>query len=77
MHLYIRPAVLALCKKCKNKVLPYVVCKNCGYYKGREILSVLSKLTKKEKKHREKEIKLAEKQQKTESPVTMESLSKK
>lgn len=77
MHLYIRPSVLALCKKCKRKVLPYTVCQNCGYYKGREIIDVLSKLTKKEKKQREREIKTTEKQDKTEKPITMESLSKK
>ena len=77
MHLYIRPAVLTLCKKCKSKVLPHTVCQNCGYYKGREIINVLGKLTKKEKKQREREMQKAEKQQKPESPITMEELSKK
>jgi len=86
MHLYIRPAVLALCKKCKNKVLPYTVCKNCGYYKGQEVINVLGKLNKKEKKQREKKIQETEKQQKIEdpesqrrtgNPMTMEELSKK
>ena len=77
MHLYIRPAVLALCKKCKSKVLPHTVCQNCGYYKGQEIINVLGKLTKKEKKQREKEIEKTEKQTQTEKPITMEELSKK
>ncbi|MBI1866634.1 MAG: 50S ribosomal protein L32 [Candidatus Staskawiczbacteria bacterium] len=76
MHLYVKPAVLALCKKCKSKVLPYTVCQNCGYYKGQEIINVLSKLTKKEKKQREKEIKTTEKEEKSKSPVTMEELSR-
>jgi large subunit ribosomal protein L32 len=77
MNLYIRPAVLALCKKCKQKVLPYTVCQNCGYYKGKEIINVLGKLTKKEKKQREKQIKETEKEGKTESPMTLDQLSKK
>ena len=77
MHLYIRPVVLSLCKKCKRKVLPYTVCQNCGYYKGQEVINVLKKLTKKEKKAKEKEISQAEKIEKQESPLTMEELSKK
>ena len=77
MHLYIRPAVLALCKKCKQKFLPHTVCQNCGYYKNQEIINVLGKLTKKEKKQREQEIQKVEKEQKTENPMTMEALSKK
>ncbi len=77
MHLYIRPSVLALCKKCKSKVLPYTVCQNCGYYKGQEVINVLGKLTKKEKKQREQKIKTTEKQDKAEKPMTMEGLSKK
>lgn len=77
---------MALCKKCKSKVLPHAICQNCGYYKGKEIINVLGKLTKKEKKQREKEIQKAEKQQKAESPesqrktvnpITMEELSRK
>lgn len=64
MHLYIEPAVLTTCKKCKKPVRPHMVCKNCGYYNGKEVINVLGKLTKKEKKLREKEIKEAEKTRK-------------
>lgn len=77
MHLYIKPAVLSLCPKCKSKVLSHTVCKNCGYYKGQEVINVLAKLTKKEKKQKEKQIKEAEKETKQEKPLTMEELSKK
>lgn len=77
MHLYVKPAVLTLCNKCKSKVLPHTVCQNCGYYKGQEVINVLGKLTKKEKKQRERKIQEIEKQQKTENPITMEELSKK
>jgi len=33
-----------------------MVCENCGFYKGREIVDVLKKLTKKERKEKEKEL---------------------
>lgn len=77
MHLYIRPATLTSCTKCKSKVLPHTVCANCGFYKGVEVINVLGKLTKKEKKQREKQIKETEKQEKAVAPMTMEGLSKK
>ncbi len=81
MHLYITKAVLTICPKCKKPVLPHTVCKNCGFYKGREVINVLAELTKKERKAREKEIKQAEKEQKKNppdgGPLTMEGLSKK
>lgn len=32
------------------------ICANCGFYKGREAVDVLKKLTKKERKAKEKEI---------------------
>lgn len=35
-----------LCDNCHKPTLPHTVCKNCGFYKGREIV----KKTKKEKK---------------------------
>jgi len=77
MHKYIRPVVLSVCPKCKKPVLPHTVCKNCGYYKGREVIDVLSKLTKKEQKAKQKEMKKVEKEQAQEKPLTMEELSKK
>ncbi len=77
MHLYIRRSSLTLCPKCKKPVLPHTVCKNCGFYKGREVIDVLKKLSKKEKKIKQKQIQEAEKEKKAEKPLTMEELSKK
>ncbi len=45
------------CQKCKADVLPHMVCLNCGFYKDREVVNVLKKLTKKERKEKEKELK--------------------
>ncbi|MCX6721061.1 MAG: 50S ribosomal protein L32 [Candidatus Staskawiczbacteria bacterium] len=77
MHKHIKRVFLNICPKCKKPILSHTVCKNCGFYKGKEIINVLADLTKKEKKIKEKEIKAAEKEQKEESPLTMEELSKK
>ena len=32
------------CQNCKSVILPHAICKNCGYYKGKQII------VKKEKK---------------------------
>lgn len=81
MHKYIKSVQLNVCPKCRKPVLSHTVCLNCGYYKGKEIINVLADLTKKEKKHREKEIKQAEKEHgpkgATETTPTVEELSKK
>jgi len=76
MHLFITPAVLQSCKKCGKQVLPHTTCKNCGFYKSRQVIDVLSKLSKKDKKTREKDIKDKEKEGKAES-LTLQKLSKK
>ena len=83
MHIYIKPAALTTCPKCGKPVRPHTICQHCGHYKGRELIDVLSKLTKKEKKIKEREMKQVEKEQKTVAgegggnPLTMENLSKK
>lgn len=77
MHLFIKPVSSAVCPQCKKPLLPHTACLNCGYYKGREVLDILGKLTKKERKAKEKEMKQAEKEQKQDKPITMEELSKK
>ena len=69
---------LAVCPKCGKPVLPHVVCFNCGFYKGQEVIDTLKKLTKKERKAKEKEI-AAKGEEKTgpEKSLTWEDLSKK
>ena len=59
-HHGLEAVALAVCQKCRAKILPHRVCQNCGTYAGREIIDVLAKLTKKERKLKEKELKAKE-----------------
>jgi len=79
MHLFLKKPSLVLCPKCGKPVLPHTVCLNCGYYKGIEVIDVLKKLTKKEKKIREKEMAAKEEAEKAagKKPLSWEELSKK
>lgn len=56
--------------------MPHNACQNCGFYKGREVINVLAKLDKKEKKKREKEMAQREGAEK-ERPLNMEEMSRK
>ena len=56
MHLYIKVKALVVCPKCAKPVLPHMVCKACGFYKGAEVVNVLKKLNKKDRKQKEKEM---------------------
>jgi large subunit ribosomal protein L32 len=77
MHIFLKEPSLILCPKCKKPTKAHIVCLNCGYYKGKEEVDVLKKLTKKERKKREKEIKEKEREEKRERPLTWEEMSKK
>jgi len=61
IHIFLKKPNLVSCLNCGKLILTHTVCQNCGYYKGREIIDVLKKLTKKEKKEREKELKEGQK----------------
>ena len=77
MHIFLSKPALTSCPKCGKPVLAHTVCQNCGYYKGTEVIDVLKKLTKKEKKKKEKEIASKGEKEKKTKPITMEGLSKK
>ncbi|MBX4201187.1 50S ribosomal protein L32 [Candidatus Parcubacteria bacterium] len=66
MHIFITPASLTVCSKCKAPVRPHTVCAHCGFYKGKEFVNVLGALTKKDRKLKEKEMQKAEKESKNE-----------
>ncbi len=52
-----KPLNLIACAKCGSATKPHQYCPNCGFYKGKEVVDVLAKLSRREKKNREKEIK--------------------
>ncbi len=72
----INPVALTKCSKCGKPVVPHTVCNNCGYYKGVQVLDVLKRLDKKERKRREKEMKQHAHEERREKPLSMEALSK-
>jgi len=78
MHIFLKKPTLTTCPKCGKPALSHTVCLNCGFYKGMEIIDVLKKLTKKEKKQKEKEMAVKEEEQKTagKKPLSWEELSK-
>jgi len=77
MHKHIAHLKLSVCPKCKKPILSHTVCSNCGFYKGKEVINTLAKLSKKEQKQKQKEIQKAEKETKQEKPLTTEALSEK
>lgn len=77
MHLFLKKKGFAKCSKCGKPVLPHTICQNCGQYKGREVIDVLAKLEKKERKKREREIAAKENEGGKDDSLSMEGLSKK
>ncbi len=65
------------CPKCNEPILPHQLCSNCGYYDGRQVVDVLAKLDKKDRKKKEKEMAEQEKEQASGKDLNMEGLSKK
>lgn len=55
-HHALKAGALSRCSHCGSETRPHAVCKNCGYYKGRQVIDVLARLDKKERKKKEKEL---------------------
>lgn len=45
---------LRACQRCKQPVPGHTACPNCGTYQGRDMIDVLRKLSKKERRDKEK-----------------------
>lgn len=79
-HLALKKRKISICKKCGEPVLAHHVCSFCGQYNGKEVVDVLARLEKKERKKKEKELKEHEAEAKDEQknkPLSLEELSKK
>jgi len=76
-HHALKKKHFSFCPKCGSPILPHRLCLNCGTYAGREVIDVLAKLTKKERKKKEKEMIVQEKEKATGEELTMGELSKK
>ncbi|MDP4007098.1 MAG: 50S ribosomal protein L32 [bacterium] len=56
MHIYLKGTLTIPCPKCGKATLGHTMCESCGFYRKREVIDVLGKLTKKERKAKEKEM---------------------
>jgi len=75
-QIYLTATALSICPKCGKPILPHTACKNCGLYKGVEVIDVMKKLTKKEKKLKQKELALKEAEDKKGDKLNLQNLSK-
>ena len=75
-HHALKGAVLFLCKKCGEAIMPHKMCVRCGYYQERLVVDVVAKLDKKEKKALERQQQETAEIQATEKPLSLEELSK-
>lgn len=55
-HHALKGVVTLACPKCGTIRMPHHACANCGTYKNREVIDVLKKLSKKERKTKEAEL---------------------
>jgi large subunit ribosomal protein L32 len=53
-HHALKPRLLGKCPRCGQALPPHVACPNCGTYQGRDVLDVLKKVNKQERKRKER-----------------------
>ena len=79
-QLALKKRKLSACKKCGEPVLAHHVCSFCGTYNNKEVVDVLARLEKKDRKKKEKELREHEAEAKEEQknkPLSLEQLSQK
>lgn len=76
-HHAIKVKNLSKCENCGSSTRPHAVCLNCGKYQGRQVIDVLKKLDKKEKKRKQQELNAQEAQAQAGKPLDADVMSKK
>ena len=76
MHIHLKKVSPVICSKCNKAVLAHTICENCGFYRGREAINVLAKLTKKDRKLKEREIASQQGETKAKDKLSPEELSR-
>jgi len=54
-HDALKATSLSICSNCKQEMIPHTVCKNCGFYNGKKILTLKSEKAKEKKADKELE----------------------
>lgn len=67
MHLFLKNPKTGKCPKCGKDLKPHIACPSCGFYKGVEVVNVLKKLDRKERKAKELDMKRHEMESKQEA----------
>ena len=76
MHIYLKKVSSIACSKCSKPTLAHTICENCGFYRGREAIDVLAKLTKKDRKIKEREVASQQGEVKAKDKLSPEELSR-
>jgi len=42
-HHFLRSPALSVCTECNEAISPHTVCSNCGFYRGKLVVSIKSK----------------------------------
>ena len=61
-QLILKTKNFSICPKCKSPNLPHHVCRNCGFYKGQDLLKLEEKTRAKKARQKEREEQLKEKE---------------
>ena len=48
--IHLKLGAISICKNCGSPIVSHTVCKACGYYKGKEVISKKTKKSKEEQK---------------------------
>lgn len=79
-HHALKTINLTVCTKCGKPVMPHQLCAYCGNYSNREVIDVMAKMNKRERKAAEAEKKLREKEKQAKAKtkeLSPEELAKK